>query len=97
MFKNIRQKEFTELTNTEDTVVLDVRTDAEYMSGSLPKAINIDAMSADFQSHISQLDKSKTYLVYCRSGARSASACFALMGLGFDKIYNLGGGIMNWN
>jgi rhodanese-related sulfurtransferase len=43
-----------------------------------------------------QMDTSKNYYVYCRSGARSAQACAILNTLGFKKTYNLMGGFMEW-
>ncbi|MDO9590965.1 MAG: rhodanese-like domain-containing protein, partial [Microcella sp.] len=53
------------------TIVIDVRTPAEFASGHLEGAINIDVQSADFDSRISELDADGTYFVYCRSGNRS--------------------------
>ena len=52
----------------------DLRTAAEYSQGHIAGAINIDVESAGFETAVSQLDKSKTYLVYCHSGRRSAIA-----------------------
>lgn len=54
--------------------VIDVRTAAEFAQGHIAGAINIDVETADFDSSVSLLDKSKTYLVYCHSGRRSAIA-----------------------
>ena len=44
-----------------------------------------------------ELDKSKNYYVYCRSGGRSAQACAVMTQMcGFENAYNLLGGFMNW-
>jgi rhodanese-related sulfurtransferase len=45
---------------------------------------------------VNALDSSKTYFVYCRSGARSAQACQIFKLNGFDSCYNLLGGILEW-
>ncbi|WP_428657936.1 rhodanese-like domain-containing protein [Runella sp.] len=81
---------------TPGAVILDVRTAAEVRSGAIKGAINIDLMSADFQQKINQLDKTKTYFVYCRSGHRSGQACRIMGNVGFEHIYNLTGGMMSW-
>lgn len=97
-FKNITVTEFKNKIESEaDAVILDVRSEMELADGSVPNHILIDIMQPDFANKISELDKDKTYLVYCRSGNRSGKAC-ALMGqMGFTKLYNLEGGIMAWN
>jgi rhodanese-related sulfurtransferase len=45
---------------------------------------------------IEALDKSQTYFVYCRSGARSAQACQIFKQKGIVDCYNLLGGILEW-
>ena len=77
-------------------VVLDVRTPAEFDAGYIPGAKLIDYRAADFNQKIAQLDRSKTYLVYCRTGNRSSHACGKLDAMGL-KSYNLTGGIVAWN
>lgn len=84
-----------ELKNNKDAVLLDVRTKAEFNAGKIPGAINIDLMSADFEEQVAALAKDKMYLVYCRSGNRSAHACDVMASKGF-KSANLSGGIMSW-
>ena len=84
-----------ELKNNSNAVVIDVRTRGEFNSGKIPGAINIDLMSADFRGRIAALDKSKTYLVYCRSGSRSAQACTLMAAQGLTTS-NLSGGIISW-
>jgi rhodanese-related sulfurtransferase len=80
------------LTSNPNAVLLDVRTSMEVRSGALPGAINIDFMSSNFMQKVAGLDKSKTYLVYCRSGNRSGQACQMMHKMGFD-VRNLMGGI----
>ena len=61
---------------TLESVILDVRTEEEFESGYIKGALNMDIRGgADFLASIESLDKSKSYFVYCRSGARSGQAC----------------------
>lgn len=57
-----------------DTVIVDVRTPAEYADGHLEGAVNIDVQSPEFDAEIAELDTEGDYVVYCRSGNRSAQA-----------------------
>lgn len=84
-----------EFESTPEAVLLDVRTAAEFKSGTLPGAVNLDFMSPSFKSNIARLDKSKTYFVFCRSGNRSGQACKLMYQTGFD-VRNLLGGIGAW-
>lgn len=95
--KNINGTQFAELAQQENVVILDVRTAGECQSGMIPNAKNIDIMSSEFATKIKTLDKDKTYLVYCRSGNRSGSACGAMESMGFTNCYNLVGGVGAWN
>ncbi len=54
--------------------VVDVRTAEEYAEGHLQGAVNIDLMSQSFPADIGALPKDAEYVVYCRSGNRSAQA-----------------------
>jgi len=77
-------------------VVLDVRTPEEYADGHIHKAININLNSPDFKDEINKLDKNFTYLVYCRSGARSNTARNIMEESGFRHVINMTGGISDW-
>lgn len=68
--------------------LLDVRSTLEYLQASIPGAINVPL--ASIQTATIRLDKSKPVIVFCRSGHRSANACVALEGMGFDTVHNLG-------
>ena len=82
--------------NNPDFVILDVRTQDEFNTGYIAGAANIDYESSQFNKDINQLDKSKQYLVYCRTGIRGAFAAQIMMGLAFEKVQNLTGGITAW-
>jgi len=80
-----------------DFVILDIRTPGEYQSGHLQNAVMIDFYSKSFADEIGHLDKEKSYLVYCRSGNRSARSMDLFRKLQFQKVYHLSTGINGWN
>lgn len=96
---NLTQEDWiAQLEADDNAVILDVRTEDECDEGIIPNAINIDIHKGQgFISEIENLDKSKNYYVYCRSGARSAKACEIMNELGFDNAYNLLGGMLDWD
>lgn len=89
--------EFKALKGKQGTIVLDVRSPQELAEGKVPGYQQINFFDPGFKSKIERLDKSKTYLVYCRSDNRSSKACAMMSELGFENLYNLKGGIMAWN
>ena len=95
---DLSQKDWVnQLENDNNSVILDVRTQEEVNDGFIPNAINIDIYKGQgFVYELEELDKTKNYYVYCRSGARSAQACAIMNQLGFEKAYNLLGGFNEW-
>jgi rhodanese-related sulfurtransferase len=96
--KDLTQEQWQEqLVNDANAVILDVRAPFEYEEGHIPNAKNIDIyLGQGFLDAIEALDASKNYYVYCRSGARSNQACMLMAQLGFENVYNLLGGFMEW-
>ena len=88
--------EYKSHISKESVQLVDVRTPAEFKEGAIPNALNIDVNNAGFDEEIQKLDKTKPVYVYCRSGARSGQACKIMNELGFEKAYNLVGGILAW-
>jgi|TARA_R110000868_G_scaffold30904_4_gene113749 rhodanese-related sulfurtransferase len=95
---NLTQEDWiSQLKADTNAVILDVRTDDECNEGIIENAITIDIHQGQgFITAIEQLDKTKNYYVYCRSGARSAKACELLNEIGIDNAYNLTGGMLAW-
>jgi rhodanese-related sulfurtransferase len=87
---------FERLMNKSNTVVLDVRTPAEYKEGHLPNAVLLDFNGGVFDAEFEKLDRSKNYLVYCKSGRRSDKAAGKMKAAGFEKVIQLKGGIQAW-
>jgi len=79
-----------------DLQIIDVRTPAEFATSCITGAKNIDFKSPDFLSKIGALDKNGYYLVYCRTGIRSAQAVAQMRQTGFNNIIELKGGITAW-
>jgi len=94
--KNIAPKELN-IALSNNIQLVDVRTPNEYKTGHITNALNINYYDQDFSMQIGKLDKSKPIYVYCRSGVRSKYSSEILKKLGFKTIYNLKGGILNWN
>lgn len=97
-FQNLDVQNFKEqIESNSNAVILDVRTPAEVAEINIPNHVAIDIMGTDFQGQVEKLDKSKDYYIYCRSGGRSANACGIMADMGFEKLYNLVGGITAWD
>ncbi|WP_163536146.1 rhodanese-like domain-containing protein [Gracilibacillus sp. YIM 98692] len=73
--------------------LLDVREAEEVKEGKISKATNIPLGVLEFR--LNELDKSKEYVVVCRSGGRSAKAVYFLENQGYDAI-NMTGGMLDW-
>ena len=96
--KMINQEEFTSLVKDTNNVVIDVRTPGEVAEEYIPgTTLFYDYNDSNFESNIEKLDKTKGYVVYCRSGGRSSKAAELLQQKGIKKVYNLDGGISNWS
>lgn len=76
--------------------LVDVRTPAEFATGHLEGAINIDIYSPDFEKRLAALDKNVPLYLYCRSGGRSGQALAKAQSLGFKKAVHMAGGITAW-
>ena len=77
--------------------LVDVRTPREYKGGHIGKAINIDLFQGgSFKQAFEKLDKNKPVYIYCRTGSRSRKAAQKILDMGFEKVYDLKGGIMRW-
>ena len=79
-----------ETPDKESRMIIDVRTPAEFASGHLDGAVNIDIQSPDFTSRIEGLDRDGSYVVYCRSGNRSGMAMAQMLDMGFTDVSNAG-------
>ncbi len=84
------------LSNHNDAIFVDVRESKEITDGVINGAYKVPL--SGFEKNSTQLDKftDKPIIVYCRSGNRSISAASKLKKKGFNRVYNLAGGILAW-
>ncbi|MBI5802540.1 MAG: ThuA domain-containing protein [Verrucomicrobia bacterium] len=95
-FRRVGVADFEQLWLGKKHAVLDVRTEDEFKAGHIPGAVNLDVLDADFEKQLAALDKSKTYLVHCASGRRSANAAGQMKTLGFKSVVDLAPGFNGW-
>ena len=79
----------------EPYILLDVRTEAEYLELRIDGAVLIPYTDVSAKAAAELPDKGATILVYCRSGARSAAASETLAQMGYIHVYDFGG-IIDW-
>ena len=79
----------------EPYILLDVRTEDEFLQVRIEGSILIPHTDISTRAPVELPDKDATILVYCRSGARSATAAEALAGMGYSNVYDFGG-IIDW-
>ena len=95
--KNISVDDAEKLIKTDPkVVVLDVRTADEFKAGHIPGAKNLDFFGGDFAKQVAALDKSKTYLVHCAAGGRSAQACKIFEQKKVPSVLHLSEGFKAW-
>jgi len=100
VFKDIAPKEASGLikknSGNPNFVIMDVRTPEEYREGYIENSVNINYLGKTFRNEVLKLDRTKIYLLYCRSGRRSKEVQDIMKGLGFKEVYNMPGGILQW-
>ena len=83
-------KGLKEYGQTENAVLLDVRTPQEYREGHIPESINVPLQTIDEVTSIAE-NKDTPLFVYCYSGARSRQATAMLQHIGYTDVRNIGG------
>lgn len=93
---NIEPQQATLMINHEDAVIVDVRPMADFNEGHIVNAVNMPING--FAKAVGRLEKHKhkPIVVSCRSGNQSQLACRQLRKAGFERVYNLRGGMMAW-
>lgn len=91
----ITPAEAKELIDTQEVIILDVRTQEEFDGGHIKDAVLLDSGDISTKAESVLPDKDATILVYCRSGNRSATASKKLIELGYTKVMDFGG-IIDW-
>lgn len=78
------------VTVSADTIIIDVRTPEEHAQGHLEGAQLLDLSGGQLAATLPSLDPDAEYLVYCRSGNRSAQAVQMMKDAGFTDVTDLG-------
>jgi len=82
------------ISNKEDFILLDVRTDSEYYLSNIEGAIHIPMNNVP--DKLDSLKRDKEIIVQCKSGVRSSRVCEFLLKSGYTDVKNLRGGIVAW-
>ncbi|MBP9714144.1 MAG: rhodanese-like domain-containing protein [Sterolibacterium sp.] len=92
----ISPQEATLLINRADAIVIDVRATDERANGHIPNSRHI--VLDQLEQRLTEIEKYKTrpLIISCQSGMRSRMACGKLKKHGFEKVFNLAGGIAAW-
>ena len=94
--KLVTAEEMQSILELEDVQLVDVRSSQEYEEEHIVNSQNIDFSSPTFDDAIAKLDKGKPVILYCKGGGRSAKCAKKLKEAGFEKVYDLEGGISKW-
>jgi len=94
---DIEPAEFSDLAKDKDAVIIDVRSGFEFGGDKISWREKCQLYIRRIQRvMLKSLIRDKTYLVYCASGSRSAGAVNTMKQMGFEKVYNLKGGMEHW-
>lgn len=97
--KHLSPKEFLQMKDAQDVVVLDVRSNYEHQLGKFKNAVTLDIENfREFPEKIAELEqyKGKKILTYCTGGIKCEKASAFLLKQGFGEVYQLHGGIINY-
>ena len=95
VYKKISAEDAKKIIDSEDVIILDVRTQEEYNSGHIENALLLPVNEIPLKAEATLPKKDAKILVYCRSGNRSATAAKSLIGMGYTNVYDFGG-INSW-
>jgi len=83
------------MKSNPNAVILDVRTKQEFSKERIPGAVSLPDYAIPDRATKLIPNFETVILIYCRSGARSRSALYDLLALGYTNVYDFGG-IINW-
>jgi len=96
-YREVSSKDAAELINSEQPIILDVRTPQEYQRGHLPNSVLIPVQQLQQRYRELGSDHNREVLIYCATGNRSTVASKILIDSGFKHIVNMRGGIYDWS
>ncbi len=95
-FKNLSPMNAVVKMNSDEVIIVDVREPHEFILGHIENAINTPLGKLKDQLNTLEKYKNKDLLLVCQSGTRSVPACKTLINAGFEKVFNLDGGMQAW-
>ncbi|CAB1081500.1 hypothetical protein D1AOALGA4SA_9151 [Olavius algarvensis Delta 1 endosymbiont] len=95
-YREVSSREAAELINSEQPIILDVRTAQEYQRGHLANSVLIPVQQLQKRYRELGADHNREVLIYCATGNRSTVASKILIDSGFKHIVNMRGGIYDW-
>ena len=94
---HVEPKKWNRLIKDKNTLVLDSRKPFEYKVGTFKRSINPNVKNfRDFPQFLNKLDKTKPIAMFCTGGIRCEKASVYLEKKGFNNVYQLKGGILNY-
>ena len=90
-------KEWNKLIKNKDTHIIDTRKPFEYKVGTFKKSVNPNINNfRDFPKYLNKLKKNKPVAMFCTGGIRCEKTSVYLKKKGFENIFQLNGGILNY-
>lgn len=96
-YHQLSSGEFYEQLTKEKITLIDVRTSGEFANGHIPDAGQLNFYALDFKKKLLLLPRDQPIYLYCNTGFRSRLAANTLAKNGYNEVYNLEHGIMEWN
>jgi thioredoxin len=96
-FKPLNSQELSYMLRKGNITLIDVRTPGEFKNGHLKDAGQINYYDLDFKKKLLLLPIDEPVYLYCNTGYRSSKAAEILAENGYEEVYNLEYGIMEWN
>ncbi|MDF1570575.1 MAG: thioredoxin domain-containing protein [Bacteroidales bacterium] len=92
----LHSSELQSILENERVTLIDVRTPTEFANGHIEDAGQLNYYALDFKKKLLLLPKDKPVYLYCNTGYRSQRAAEILVKNGYENVYNLERGIMEW-
>jgi rhodanese-related sulfurtransferase len=92
----LTKSDYYQLFDEDNGIIVDVRNGNHSDGKRLDKAVHVDIMSGNFVEFFNDIDRNRPVLVYCDNGSRSKIAIRVLSELGFEKLYHMTNGVLEW-